>query len=153
MSIQKAFLSRKDKDTLETILKKGTHNIFVIKRAKVLLKADIGWACERIAQYADYSEKTVQRRISRYRQGGLHKALYDDPRPGQPRKLNDEAEAFLVATACSDPPEESARWTLELLKEKLIKEKKVKNISTVALWKHLRNRGIKPWLEKNVVHS
>ena len=34
----------------------------------------------------------------------------------------------------------------------MVKDKKVKSVSTIALWNHLRARGIKPWREKNVVH-
>jgi hypothetical protein len=35
--------------------------------------------------------------------------------PGAERKLSGKEEALLVATACSNPPEGRARWTLELL--------------------------------------
>ena len=34
-----------------------------------------------------------------------------------------------------------------------IKDKKVKTISTVALWHRLKDRKIKPWREKNVVRA
>jgi hypothetical protein len=59
----------------------------------------------------------------------------------------------LVAIVCSDPPAGNDHWTLELLQKQMIKDKKVKSISTVALWKRLNNRGIKPWREKNAVRS
>jgi len=96
---------------------------------------------------------TVQRTREHDRAGGLNRALDDAPRPGQPPKLDDNAEAHLVAIACSDAPEGRDHWTLELLQERMIADKKVKTISTVAIWKHLKKRGIKPWREKNVVHS
>jgi hypothetical protein len=57
-----------------------------------------------------------------------------------------------VALACSDPPEGSDHWTLELLQQKMIEDGKLTKISTVALWKRLKDRGIKPGREKNVVH-
>jgi hypothetical protein len=83
----------------------------------------------------------------------MDRALYDAARPGQAPKLDTKAEAHLVAIACTDPPEGSDHWTLELLQERMISDGKVDSISTVAIWKHLSKRGIKPWREKNVVHS
>ena len=86
-------------------------------------------------------------------QGGLDRALYDAPRTGQPRKLNDKGEAYLVALASSDPPEGRERWTLELLQKKMVEDKKVASISDVCILSYLSNRGIKPWREKNAVRA
>lgn len=146
-------LSEKEKNILRDITRKGKSSAQVIKRAWILLKSDAGWEYDCISEFVALSERTVNRRIERFIKDGINEALYDKSRPGQPKKLNNEAEAFLVATACSDPPEGRSRWTLELLQEKLIEEDKVDTISTVAIWNHLKNRDIKPWLEKNVVHS
>ena len=38
-------------------------------------------------------------------------ALSERPRQGNQPKLNGKAEAFLVATACSEPPAARKRWT------------------------------------------
>src|SRR3989338_2017735 len=72
------------------------------------------------------------------------------PRPGPPGKPPPKAEAYLVALACSAPPKGRDHWTLELLQERLIKENKVRSISTVAIWHRLRDREIKPWRGKKV---
>jgi len=150
----KAFrLPREEKKRLENITKKGLHSIWTIKRAHILLKTDLGWDREKVAQYVELSEKTVKRRLDRYSEGGIEEALYDDARTGQPKKLNAKAEAFLIATACSDAPEGYDHWTLELLQKKMIKEKKVKSIARFTIGRYLKNRDIKPWLEKNVVCS
>lgn len=146
-------LTAREQKKLKDIVNKGKSGARVIKRARVLLKTNQGMLDKRIAEQTEVPERTIRRIRSRYTAGGLSKALYEDTRPGQPRKLDDKAEAHLVAIACSDSPEGRARWTLELLQERMIKDKKVKTISTVALWHHLKNRGIKPWLEKNVVCS
>ena len=64
---------------------------------------------------------------------------------GQAPKLTGEAEAHLVALACSAPPEGATRWTLKLLREKMIAEGHVEAISQVALHQRLKktrfNRG------------
>ena len=54
-------------------------------------------------------------------EGNLERALSEDPRPGAERKLSGKEEALLVATACANPPEGRARWTLELLADAMVK--------------------------------
>ena len=67
--------------------------------------------------------------------------------PPTPPKLDGEKEARLVALACSDPPEGRARWTMQLLAERLVQLEVVDSISheTVrgALKKMTSNRGAK----------
>ena len=57
----------------------------------------------------------MQRTRDHDRAGGLNRALYEAPRPGQPPKLADNAAAHRVAMACVDAPEGRDPWTLELL--------------------------------------
>ena len=146
-------LSLQDQKQLQDITRKGKHNARVITRARILLLSHQGKSDTSISAQLETSKSSVHRVRKRYVNGGLKRALYDAPRCGQPPKLYTKAEAKLVAIACSDPPEGSAQWTLELLQKRLIKDKTVSSISTVAIWYHLKERGIKPWREKNVVHS
>ena len=60
---------------------------------------------------------------------GLERALNEDKRPGQKRKLDGRAEAQLVATACSDAPEGHEHWTMRLLAGKLVELGIVESIS------------------------
>src|SRR3979411_1511292 len=53
--------------------------------------------------------------------GNLEEALSEEPLPGASRKLSGKEEALLIATACSNPPEGRARWTLELLADELVR--------------------------------
>jgi len=50
----------------------------------------------------------------------MERALNEDPRPGQRRKRDGRVEATLIATACTEAPEEHERWTLRLLAGKLV---------------------------------
>ncbi|MBI2436296.1 MAG: helix-turn-helix domain-containing protein [Candidatus Magasanikbacteria bacterium] len=145
-------LSSREKCRLREITRKGRHSARVIKRAQTLLKSEQGMTDKEIAGQIDVTISTVERIRYRFAEGGVKRAVFDAPRPGQPEKLDDTNEAYLIATACSDAPESVDHWTLELLREKLITDKKVK-ISTTAIWLRLRNHGVKPWLEKNVVYS
>ena len=146
-------LSRKDLIQVHTIIRRGKHNARVITRARILLLSHKGGGKDAIACTLDIGRSTVQRIRDRYRDAGLKSALYELPRSGQPPKLDEKAEAHLVAIACSCPPDGRDRWTLELLQERMIQDNRVEHISTVALWKRLKRRGIKPWREKNVVYS
>ena len=47
-------------------------------------------------------------------EGGLDKALNEDPRPEQKRKLDGRGEAQLIAVACSKAPAGHDHWTLRL---------------------------------------
>lgn len=147
------YLSVEERTRLRTMLRKGDEKARVTNRARILLALDQSADTERIAHDAFVSTKTVGRIHGRYAEGGLDRALYDLPRPGQPTKINTNAEAHLIALACSDAPEGRDHWTLELLQKRMIKDKRVKSISTVALWHRLNKRKIKPWREKNVVHT
>lgn len=145
--------SNDERDYLRAMIRKGKEKTRVVNRARILLKLAQGKDDEAIAQDVFTSTKTIYRIRVRYAEGGMTRALYDLPRSGQPPIITEKIEAYLVATACSEPPEGRVRWTLELLRDKLLSDKKVAHISSVAILKHLQKRGIKPWREKNVVHS
>ena len=53
-------------------------------------------------------------------EGGLKHALNESPRPGGRRKLDGHQEAYLVALACSDPPEGKKRWSMQMLADRLV---------------------------------
>jgi transposase len=145
--------SRKELAHIQAITHRGKHNTRVVTRARILLLTSTGEGKDAIAALPGVGRSTVQRTRDQYRAGGLNRALYEAPRPGQPPQLDDHAEAHRVAVACSDPPPGSDHWTLALLQERMMQDGKVQDISTVALWNRLKKRGIKPWREKNVVHS
>ena len=156
MNISKKYivkLSAREQRQVKCIMRKGTHQAQVVKRASVLLKSHRGMKDEDIAIHTGMSDRNISRVRKRYAIQGLERALYDAPRPGQKPVITDDAEAKLVAIACSDPPLGAHHWTLELLQERMLTDKIVEHISTVAIWNHLTQRGIKPWREKNVGHS
>jgi len=145
--------SKKELVGLYAILRRGTHNTHIITRARILVLTMKGGGKDGVASQLGIGGSTVQRTRDHYRQEGLDRALYDAPRSGHPPKLNEKAEAHLVALACGKAPKGRDHRTLELLQKQTIRDKSVANISTAALWKRLKNRGVKPWREKNVVHT
>lgn len=75
-----------------------------------------------IADFLGIGTDKVWRVKKRFQEGGIEKALSEDPRPGQPRKYTQEHETSLVAIVCTNPPKGRSTWTLDLLKEALQKE-------------------------------
>jgi hypothetical protein len=71
-------------------------------------------------------------------EGGLQKALNDDPRPGAKRKLDGRGEAHLIALTCSEPPDDHAHWALRLLAERLVDLGVVDSISHEAVRQTLK---------------
>lgn len=54
------------------------------------------------------------------------------------RKLDGRQEAHLVALTCSAPPEGSSRWSLVLLREKLIEREVVEHIGLETIRQTLK---------------
>lgn len=146
-------LSAREQKTLRALIKRGTVNARVMKRAQVLLQSHAGKTDEAIAKDIDATIRTVERIRKRYVKKGLKTTLYDAPRPGAEPVFDEKQEARLVAIACSTPPEEATRWTIELLRDRLLKDRVVQSVSVGTIHARLTERGIKPWLKKNVVHS
>jgi transposase len=111
-----------EKKKLKAIVSSGQNKAAVIRRAHILLKTDEGKTDAEISVMLYVSEQTIRRTRLRYVTEGLQVALEDKPHPKPEPKLNEEQEAHLVAVTCSAPPAGHARWTLELLQERLIQD-------------------------------
>src|SRR3954462_14683116 len=98
-------LSEVERGELRAMLSGGKHAARKLKRAQILLAADAGVADETVAISLDVGVSTVSRVKRRFVEGGVERALDEEPRPGAARKLTGKEEALLVATACARPPE------------------------------------------------
>jgi transposase len=117
---------------------KGEIGARIMKRAQILLKVDEGWRDQDVISAFDTSRSTVERTRQRFVEGGLDKALYEDPRPGQRLKLDGQAQAHLVALACSEAPGGREHWPLRLLADKLVALELVESISHEAVRQALK---------------
>jgi transposase len=140
---------------LEKVVKSGQHNARSITRARILLLSHRGKTNREIAEALGCSHFTVTAVRKRYHQrGGLEAVLQDAPRCGQPKKITTQHEAFVVATACTEAPEGHAHWTLEALKAKLLAAyPQLRSVSHERVRHILLANQLKPWREKNVVHT
>jgi len=138
-------LNQIERTELRALLSSGKHASRKLKRAQILLAADAGAGDEEIARSVGVGGSTVYRTKRRFVEGNLERALSDEPRPGAERKLSGKEEALLVATACANPPEGRARWTLELLAGAMVKLTEHKSLSHETVRRRLAENGLKPW--------
>jgi transposase len=115
-------LGKQERKRLEEIVRKGRSGARRLRRAHTLLLADEGRTDQEIARALHAGVRTIERTRQRFVEEGLEAALSERPRLGGAlrRKLDGHQEAYLVALACSEPPEGRERWSMQLLAEKLV---------------------------------
>ena len=137
-------LTMEERRTLESLVAEGRAAADRLLRARMLLKADVGqggpgWSDEKIAEAFEVGLSTIHRLRQRLVEDGFEAALVRKPRSRhRAPKLDGEKEARLVALACSGPPEGRARWTLQLLADKLVELEVVESISDEAVRQRLK---------------
>ena len=131
-------LSPEEREELLKLTKAGEISACKMKRAQILLKSDEGWKDREIIGALNTSGSTVERIRKRYVEGGLEKALNDDPRPGAKRKLDGRGEAYLLALTCSEAPDDHDHWALRLLADKMVELGYVESLSLEAVRRTLK---------------
>ncbi len=111
---------------------------------KLCCERDEGDKDTEIGERVGVGVATVERVRQKCVQRGLDQALAQGRRPGRKRKLNGKAEAFLVATACSDAPGGRSDWTMQVLAERLVELKVVESISDETVRRTLKKTRSSP---------
>ncbi len=122
-------LNQSERDQLIKLTKKGKTSARKLRRVQTLLLTDAGYKDEEIATMLNLGVATVERTRKKFVEGGLELALNERPRPGRVKKLDEKAEEFLIATACSNPPDGKECWTTQLLADELVQLQLVESIS------------------------
>jgi len=118
-----------------------------IRRAYILLKSDGGpegpnWNYKQICDAFEVSSLTVYNVRKNFSEGGLQRAIFrKKPDRVYERRLDGEDEARLIAIACSEAPEGYERWSLRLLKNRMIQLEIVENISHETIRQTLKKTG------------
>lgn len=141
-------LSQKERDQLESILRKGQASAQRQRHARILLLADTdgpegGWSDAQIARAAQTSIPTVERVRRICVEHGLEGALErKDPDRQYVRRLDGKAEAQLIALSCGPAPQGRARWTLRLLSARLVELEIVAAISHETVRQTLKKTNL-----------
>jgi transposase len=149
MTKYKVVLSSSEQSELEEVTSKGKHSARKIKRAQILLMSHSRiYTDEDIIELLSVSQSTIHRTRRNFVEYGLSEAIHDDPRSGQPRKLDGNQEALLVAITCSKPPKGRCQWTLSMLGDQLISLTELESISPETIRQRLKDNDLKPWQKK-----
>ena len=136
-------LTDEQRQTLQALVRTGTHAAHARTRAQILLRADAdgpdAWPDERVAEALGVCRRTVSRVRLQFATEGLDATLHKKRAAGrQYRKLDGAQEAQLIALACTPPPAGQARWTMKLLADKLVELEVVASIDPATVWRTLK---------------
>jgi hypothetical protein len=127
-------LSQKERDTLTDVRKRLNGSPQKVRRAEILLKADVrgpNWTDTKIAEAFSCRVQTVENLRKRLVVEGFEIALNGKPRESPPRQkvLDGKQEAKVIAMRLGQPPKGYANWSLRLLAERVVELGLVDSIS------------------------
>ena len=145
-------LKTEQRAQLEQCISSGLAPARKIRRAHILLKADVGHHAvgqalidKEIAQALDCSAPTVQRVRRSFCCEGLEAAINRAPTTrSYQRALDGRAEAHLVALACREAPEGRSRWTIRLLADKMVELGHIDTLSRETVRRTLKKTNFSP---------
>ena len=148
--IYRVKLTQEEREELESLTSKGKVAVRKQNHARILLLSDENSSKgskkdDEIIVALGISRQTIERVRKRFVLEGLEKALNPRPRTEvRKRKLDDEGEAFLIAMACSEPPEGHASWSLRLLADRLVECNITDTISHETVRRTLKKTQLNP---------
>ncbi len=120
-------LSAEERERLQALVRGGKHPARKLMRSRILLKADASeageaWSDSKIAEALDTGLTTVARVRQQLVEEGVDGVLTPKRSPNSARRriFDGASEAKLIALACSAPPESYARWTLQMLENRVV---------------------------------
>lgn len=146
-------LTLEERILLQTIISKRSEKSAVVKRAFVLLAADVNgekqWTDSRISESYGLKTASIEKIRQRFVEDGLKTVLQGKLRIRfKPKTFDGKVEAHLIAIRCSKPPEGNYRWTLSLLQDQLIALGYVESISDETIRLMLQKTSLNPGKRK-----
>ena len=147
--MQKKYIVRltdEERQELEQVVKKLKGTSQKVRRAQILLKADVegpNWTDRQIAEAFGCRTKTVENVRQRLVERGFEETLQGAPRAQPPveKLLDGEQEAQIIATRLGAPPAGYAHWTLRLLARKVVELEIVDAVSYETVRRTLKKTG------------
>jgi len=143
-------LSPEEREQLEKASRSNRRSVREKTRARILLLADTGCCREQREQDAGLEDAGLEDEeiatrlrvapltVSQVRKracerGAVESIEHKEQAKRKARKLDGGQEAQLIAVTCSAPPDGQKRWTLQLLRERLIEMAVVEEIGTETI--------------------
>ena len=142
-------LTEAEREDLQQLVSRGKAAAYRIKHANILLTVDAegpNWSDAETAEALGCHGNTVRNVRQRFVEQGLDAALErkKQERPSRPKIFDGEKEARLIATACSEPPEGRARWTMQLLADEVVALEIVEAASASTICRTLKKTNFVP---------
>jgi hypothetical protein len=117
-------------------------------KARVLLKIDQGdlgpaWIDSRAAEAFDCTVRSIEKLRKRLVEEGFEKILeHGNENNSYARKITGREEAQIIATACGQAPEGRERWTVRLLRDKVVELNIVEDCSKSTIGNVLKKTSL-----------
>jgi hypothetical protein len=125
-------------------LKQEEVNARMVPRTRLLLRSAAGATDPSRADGRTVSPQPVRNSRKRCAAEGREAAVQERPRPGAQPNLDGKQEAFLIAPACSAPPEGRERGTMPLLANRLVALTIVESIADATVRRVLKKTTLSP---------
>lgn len=147
--MQKKYIVRltdEERHEVEQVVKKLKGTSQKVRRAQILLKADVegaNWTDREIAEAFGCRIQTVENIRQRLVERGFAETLNGSKRAQPPveKLLDGEQEAQIIATRLGPPPQGYANWTLRLLARKVVELGIVDAVSYETVRRTLKKTG------------
>ena len=155
MKKYKVTLTPAEREDLNIIIKKDRVSWRKRIHAHILLRTDEsegqgGWKDVDVAEAYGVGLRTVERIRERFVTKGFAAALQSKAdQENRARKFDGKKEAKLITLACSKAPEGRARWTLQLLADRMVELKYMESISHQAVHTVLKKTKLNLGYTKN----
>ena len=146
----KVTLTQEERDELEGVTRRGREAAKKVLYARALLLLDEGegakekWKVDAVSSAVGMSDRTLEHLKERFVRHGLDAAL-ERRKPCLPSRrliFDGEFEARLTQLACSASPEGHSRWTVRLLRDKLVELKIVPSVSAMTVCNTLKKTNL-----------
>ena len=143
-------LTDEERQHLEKLTSSGIAPARTVNRAHILLKSDSSpagpkWKYEQICAAFNVTPVTVLNVRKSFVEKGLQATLSrKKPEREYAHALDGEAEAHLIALACSAPPEGRRVWSLRLLRDRFVSLGHVDNVSHETIRTTLKKTSLSP---------
>jgi transposase len=129
-------LSDEEREVLERWARRPKSAQALALRCRIVLAAAAGEQSKEIAARLGCSTQTVGRWRGRFAKRGLD-GLHDEPRPGQPRKITDEAVERVIVKTLEESPPSATHWSTRSMAE-------ATGLNQTAISRIWRAFGLKP---------
>lgn len=129
-------LTAAERDQLKSLVRRRSAASALVRRARIVLLCADGMDNCDVAEQLGTSAQTVCKWRRRFLEGRL-KGLFDAPKTGAPRSIDDDLVADVIRRTLESKPKKATHWSTRLMAE----EVGISNTSVARIW---RAFGLKP---------